>query len=180
MHLRNPDDDHGGLGRLTGGGSNSSGSNTNNNPNPDDDDSRENDHDIGGGSAGGGGGEIGEASGGGRRPRGRPPGSKNKPKPPIIITRESPNCLRSHVLEIISGTDISECISTFARRRQRGVCVLSGSGIVTNVTLRQPAAPADPSSSLAMYNLSQNLLPNNGQMPHDMFWASQPRPPPSY
>ncbi|KAG6665816.1 AT-hook motif nuclear-localized protein 15-like [Carya illinoinensis] len=77
----------------------------------------------------------------GRRPRGRPPGSKNKPKPPIVIAKESPNALRSHVLEISSGSDISECITSFANRRYRGVSVLSGSGIVTNVTIRQPAAP---------------------------------------
>ncbi|PWA55440.1 hypothetical protein CTI12_AA224650 [Artemisia annua] len=32
-------------------------------------------------------------------------------------------------------------ISTFARRRQRGVCIISGTGTVTNVTLRQPASP---------------------------------------
>ncbi|XP_022764514.1 AT-hook motif nuclear-localized protein 15-like [Durio zibethinus] len=76
-----------------------------------------------------------------RRPRGRPPGSKNKPRPPVIITKESPNSLRSHVLEITSGSDIAECIANFAQRRHRGVSVLSGSGIVANVTLRQPAAP---------------------------------------
>ncbi|KAL0373567.1 UNVERIFIED_CONTAM: AT-hook motif nuclear-localized protein 22 [Sesamum radiatum] len=34
-----------------------------------------------------------------------------------------------------------ESVSNFATRRQRGVCILSGSGTVTNVTLRQPAAP---------------------------------------
>ncbi|XP_022726610.1 AT-hook motif nuclear-localized protein 25-like [Durio zibethinus] len=78
----------------------------------------------------------------GRRPRGRPAGSKNKPKPPIIITRDSPNGLRSHVLEISSGSDIIDSVSNYARRRGRGVCVLSGTGAVTNVTLRQPAAPA--------------------------------------
>ncbi|KDP44918.1 hypothetical protein JCGZ_01418 [Jatropha curcas] len=85
-----------------------------------------------------------EPGGGGsssRRPRGRPPGSKNKPKPPVVITKESPNSLRSHVLEISSGSDIAESISNFAQRRHRGVSILSGSGIVTNVTLRQPAAP---------------------------------------
>ncbi|XP_021904516.1 AT-hook motif nuclear-localized protein 22 [Carica papaya] len=76
-----------------------------------------------------------------RRPRGRPAGSKNKPKPPIIITRDSANALRSHVMEIANGCDIMESVTTFARRRQRGVCILSGSGTVTNVTLRQPAAP---------------------------------------
>ncbi|KAG4134409.1 hypothetical protein ERO13_D08G154600v2 [Gossypium hirsutum] len=76
-----------------------------------------------------------------RRPRGRPAGSKNKPKPPIIITRDSANALRSHVMEIADGCDIMESVSTFARRRQRGVSILSGSGTVGNVTLRQPGAP---------------------------------------
>ncbi|XWS63218.1 hypothetical protein CRYUN_Cryun06bG0077000 [Craigia yunnanensis] len=78
----------------------------------------------------------------GRRPRGRPAGSKNKTKPPIIITRDRPNALRSHVLEISSGSDIVDSVSNYARSRGRGVGVLSGTGAVTNVTLRQPAAPA--------------------------------------
>lgn len=76
-----------------------------------------------------------------RKPRGRPAGSKNKPKPPIIITRDSANALRSHVMEIANACDVQESISNFANRRQRGVCILSGSGTVTNVTLRQPASP---------------------------------------
>lgn len=76
-----------------------------------------------------------------RRPRGRPPGSKNKPKPPIFVTRDSPNALRSHVMEIVNGADVADSVAQFARRRQRGVCVLSGTGTVTNVTLRQPTAP---------------------------------------
>ncbi|CBI34813.3 unnamed protein product, partial [Vitis vinifera] len=76
-----------------------------------------------------------------RRPRGRPAGSKNKPKPPIIITRDSANALRTHVMEIADGCDIVESVATFARRRQRGVCIMSGTGTVTNVTLRQPASP---------------------------------------
>ncbi|XP_055815019.1 AT-hook motif nuclear-localized protein 22-like [Solanum dulcamara] len=88
-----------------------------------------------GNTTGEGGGEVN------RRPRGRPAGSKNKPKPPIIITRDSANALRSHVMEIASGCDIQESISNFATRRQRGVCILSGSGTVTNVTIRQPASP---------------------------------------
>ncbi|KAF3447593.1 hypothetical protein FNV43_RR12780 [Rhamnella rubrinervis] len=76
----------------------------------------------------------------GRRPRGRPPGSKNKPKPPVIITRESANTLRAHILEVSSGCDVFESLVTYVRKRQRGICVLSGSGMVTNVSLRQPAA----------------------------------------
>ncbi|XAR52798.1 hypothetical protein NMG60_11021074 [Bertholletia excelsa] len=75
-----------------------------------------------------------------RRPRGRPAGSKNKPKPPIIITRESANTLRAHAMEVSPGCDVSECLANFARRRQRGISVLSATGCVTNVTLRQPAS----------------------------------------
>lgn len=75
------------------------------------------------------------------RPRGRPPGSKNKPKAPVLITKESANAFRSHVLEIATGADVLESIAVFAQRRRVGVSVLSGSGVVTNVTLRQPAAP---------------------------------------
>ncbi|MBA0682838.1 hypothetical protein Goari_024528 [Gossypium aridum] len=88
------------------------------------------------------GGTTTSSGGGERRPRGRPAGSKNKPKPPIIVTRDSPNSLRSHVLEISSGSDIVDSVANYARRRGRGVCVLSGTGAVTNVTLRQPAAPS--------------------------------------
>lgn len=119
-----------------------------------------NDNTMSGGSGGGGG--SGSGGGGGeeeeerensdepkegaidvgtRRPRGRPPGSKNKPKPPIFVTRDSPNALRSHVMEVANGADVAESVALFARRKQRGVCVLSGSGTVTNVTLRQPSAP---------------------------------------
>ncbi|KAD4586047.1 hypothetical protein R6Q59_035572 [Mikania micrantha] len=121
---------------------NTAGSNSNPNPNDQND---ENDEEFGNQEQNNVAGSL-EApeptsSSGGRRPRGRPPGSKNKPKPPIVITKESPNALRSHVLEISSGSDVSDCIATFAQRRHRGVSVLSGSGIVTNVTLRQPAAP---------------------------------------
>ncbi|KAL6989115.1 hypothetical protein U1Q18_014866 [Sarracenia purpurea var. burkii] len=106
-----------------------------------------------GGSGGGGGGEEDEERDNSdepkegaievattRRPRGRPPGSKNKPKPPIFVTRDSPNALRSHVMEVASGSDVAESVAQFSRRRQRGVCVLSASGTVTNVTLRQPSA----------------------------------------
>ncbi|KAL6498715.1 AT-hook motif nuclear-localized protein 23 [Orobanche gracilis] len=76
-----------------------------------------------------------------RRPRGRPPGSKNKPRPPVIITRESANTLRAHILEVSDGCDVFEALSTYARRRQRGICVLSGTGTVTDVSLRgQPSA----------------------------------------
>nr|GMD98212.1 AT-hook motif nuclear-localized protein 24-like [Ipomoea batatas]GMD99114.1 AT-hook motif nuclear-localized protein 24-like [Ipomoea batatas] len=54
---------------------------------------------------------------------------------------EGANALRTHVMEIADGCDIMDSVSAFARRRQRGVCIMSGTGTVTNVTLRQPASP---------------------------------------
>ncbi|KAK9080400.1 hypothetical protein SSX86_000158 [Deinandra increscens subsp. villosa] len=82
-----------------------------------------------------------------RKPRGRPAGSKNKPKPPIIITRESPNTLRAHAMEVSPGCDIGESLATFARRKQQGIWVLSATGFVTNVMLRQPTlSSAGPGS----------------------------------
>ncbi|CAN6459018.1 unnamed protein product [Victoria cruziana] len=98
----------------------------------------------------------------GRRPRGRPPGSKNKPKPPIIITRDSANALRSHVLEIGTGADVVEAVASYARRRQRGVSVLSGAGSISNVTFRQPAAPGSVATlhgRFEILSLSGSFLP---------------------
>lgn len=97
----------------------------------------------------------------GRRARGRPSGSKNKPKPPIFVTRDSPNALRSHVLEVASGSDVAESIAQFARRRQRGVCVLSANGTVTNVTVRQPSAAGAVAlhGRLEILSLTGSFLP---------------------
>nr|XP_004237987.1 AT-hook motif nuclear-localized protein 17 [Solanum lycopersicum] len=74
-----------------------------------------------------------------RRPRGRPPGSKNKPKPPVIITRDAEPSMSPYILEIPTGVDIINSVTKFCRKRNMGLCVLNGSGTVTNVTLRQPS-----------------------------------------
>lgn len=97
-----------------------------------------------------------------RKPRGRPPGSKNKPKPPVIITRENGNAMRPHILEVASGHDVWESVADFARRRQRGICVMGGSGTVTNVTLRQsttPGATVTIHGRFEIISLSGSYLP---------------------
>ncbi|XP_009788952.1 AT-hook motif nuclear-localized protein 22-like [Nicotiana sylvestris] len=98
----------------------------------------------------------------GRRPRGRPAGSKNRPKPPIIINRDSANALRTHLMEIADGCDIMESVSNFSRRRQRGVCIMSGTGNVTNVNLKQPASPGEIATlhgRFEILSLSGSFLP---------------------
>ncbi|XP_037424858.1 AT-hook motif nuclear-localized protein 18-like [Triticum dicoccoides] len=115
--------------------------------------------------AGGGGGEEGQqqqqqALAVMRRPRGRPAGSKNKPKPPVIITRDSASALRAHVLEVAAGCDVVDCVAAFARRRQVGVCVLSGTGAVANVSVRQPGgAVATLAGCFDILSLSGSFLP---------------------
>ncbi|KAL2902330.1 AT-hook motif nuclear-localized protein 22 [Bienertia sinuspersici] len=94
-----------------------------------------------------------------RRPRGRPAGSKNKPKPPIIITRDSANALRTHVMEVSDGCDIMESVATFARLRQRGVCILSGTGTVANVTIRQPGSTPSANGRFEILSLAGSFLP---------------------
>ncbi|CAH2037715.1 unnamed protein product [Thlaspi arvense] len=85
-----------------------------------------------------------------RRTRGRPPGSKNKPKaPPVLLTPEAP-VMSPYILQVPSGNDVVEAINRFCRRKAIGVCVLSGSGSVANVTLRQPS-PAAPGSTITFH-----------------------------
>ncbi|XP_057484676.1 AT-hook motif nuclear-localized protein 28-like [Actinidia eriantha] len=82
-----------------------------------------------------------------RKPRGRPPGSKNKPKPPVFLSGETDSSMKPVVLEIAPGADVIEAVVQFARGSHVGVSVISGSGVVSNVTLRQPASHA-PSLTL--------------------------------
>ncbi|KAF8045502.1 hypothetical protein N665_4789s0002 [Sinapis alba] len=110
------------------------------------------DTNLGEGGSGGGGSGGDQMT---RRPRGRPAGSKNKP---------IANALRTHVMEIGDGCDLVDSVATFARRRQRGVCVMSGTGNVTNVTIRQPGSPS-PGSVVSLHgrfeilSLSGSFLP---------------------
>uniref|UniRef100_A0A0D3EYS4 PPC domain-containing protein n=1 Tax=Oryza barthii TaxID=65489 RepID=A0A0D3EYS4_9ORYZ len=76
-----------------------------------------------------------------RKPRGRPLGSKNKPKPPVVVTRESEAAMRPVVLELGAGCEVAAAVAAFARRRRVGVSVLCGRGTVAAVTLRLPTSP---------------------------------------
>ncbi|XP_059431011.1 AT-hook motif nuclear-localized protein 28-like [Corylus avellana] len=109
-----------------------------------------------------------------KKPRGRPPGSKNKPKPPIIITKDSDSAMKPVVLEISAGSDVVETVIQFARRRHVGIIVLSGSGSVSNVTLRHPVSHA-PSLSL---HGPFSLLSLSGSFQQQQQPSSSSPPPP--
>ncbi|XP_061341686.1 AT-hook motif nuclear-localized protein 17-like [Gastrolobium bilobum] len=73
-----------------------------------------------------------------KKPRGRPPGSKNKPKPPLVITQDNEQAMKAMIIEIPAGADVVETLVQFAHRRHVGITILSASGSVSNVTLCHP------------------------------------------
>ncbi|PIN26031.1 hypothetical protein CDL12_01228 [Handroanthus impetiginosus] len=102
-----------------------------------------------------------------RRPRGRPPGSKNKPKPPVVITRDvSEPSMSPYVLELPAGVDLIESTTRFCRKRSMGLCILNGNGVVANVTLKQPSAT--PGATVTFHgrfdilSISATILPGGG------------------
>ncbi|KAE9615956.1 hypothetical protein Lal_00017525 [Lupinus albus] len=72
-----------------------------------------------------------------RVPRGRPLGSKNKPKPPIHVVEHIDNVFKTHVIEFASGVNVAESLLHFSKTHQMGLCVLSATGAVINATLRK-------------------------------------------
>ncbi|KAG6593851.1 AT-hook motif nuclear-localized protein 20, partial [Cucurbita argyrosperma subsp. argyrosperma] len=64
-----------------------------------------------------------------------------------------------HVIEIAGGADVADSINQFSRRRQRGVGVLSGRGMVDDVTLRQSAAVIPLHGRFEMPSLTGSFLP---------------------
>ncbi|XP_038880172.1 AT-hook motif nuclear-localized protein 17-like [Benincasa hispida] len=98
-----------------------------------------------------------------KKPRGRPPGSKNKPKPPIVITKENESSMKPVVIEISAGNDVVDTLLNFARKRHVGLTVLSGSGSVSNVTLRHPMSHSTNLSlhgPFSLVSLSGSFLAN--------------------
>ncbi|KAK7333871.1 hypothetical protein VNO80_30651 [Phaseolus coccineus] len=88
-----------------------------------------------------------------KKPRGRPPGSKNKPKytmpqPPMKIL----------IVNVAPGHDIIETILDIARRAHVSLTILSASGSITTVTLRHVPS----GSSAVMLHGPFNLLSLTG------------------
>ncbi|KAE8732372.1 Calcium-dependent lipid-binding family protein [Hibiscus syriacus] len=88
-----------------------------------------------------------------RKLRGRPPGSKNKPRPPLVITRESDSVMKTVILEISAGCDIIDTVTNFAQRNHVGVTIISATGSVSNVTLRNPVPHAPSLFLFGSYGL---------------------------
>ncbi|KEH29956.1 AT hook motif DNA-binding family protein [Medicago truncatula] len=73
-----------------------------------------------------------------KKPKGRPIGSKNKAKAPIIVKENTDNLMELIVIEIPKGNDVVETLINLSLYRQAGITVLSASGLVSNVTFLHP------------------------------------------
>ncbi|OIW16565.1 hypothetical protein TanjilG_17738 [Lupinus angustifolius] len=102
--------------------------------------------------------------------RGRPPGSKNKPKPPVMLTQEPEPVMSPYILEVPAGSDVVEALKRFSVRKNKGLCILSGKGTVANVTLRQPSSVASATTTTTavtfygrfdILSISATIFPNS-------------------
>ncbi|KAG8369190.1 hypothetical protein BUALT_Bualt15G0125400 [Buddleja alternifolia] len=114
-----------------------------------------------------------------RRPRGRPAGSKNKPKPPVVITRvdSSEPSMSPYILELPPGVDVIESTARFCRKRNLGLYVLNGNGVVTDVTLKQPNSTT-PGATVTFHgrfdilSISATILPAGATRGNGLFTIS--------
>ncbi|KAK7333906.1 hypothetical protein VNO80_30687 [Phaseolus coccineus] len=67
---------------------------------------------------------------------GRPVGSKNKPKPLLVIHKANENVVKPIFIEVPANYDVIKTIVEFARRHQVSIVVLNASGTISNVTVR--------------------------------------------
>nr|XP_004491302.1 AT-hook motif nuclear-localized protein 28-like [Cicer arietinum] len=75
-----------------------------------------------------------------KKMRGRPIGSKNKPKVSTIIKENNGSMMEAIVIEISAGKDIVETLINLAHTRQANLTILSGFGLVSDVTLLNPVS----------------------------------------
>ncbi|KAK7308978.1 hypothetical protein RJT34_05353 [Clitoria ternatea] len=78
-----------------------------------------------------------------KRPRGRPPGSGRKQQLASLgewMNSSAGLAFSPHVITIGVGEDIVTKLLAFSQQRPRAVCILSGTGTVSSVSLRQPAS----------------------------------------
>lgn len=109
-----------------------------------------------------------------KKPKGRPLGSKNKPKPsmevPIPATlflQEKKDFLEPIFLIVPGGTNIINSIMKFTRDKNVSISVHHASGLISEVNLLNPVSPADDLTfrgNLQMTSLSgfyTNICQNN-------------------
>ncbi|KAJ9553866.1 hypothetical protein OSB04_017911 [Centaurea solstitialis] len=73
-----------------------------------------------------------------KKARGRPPGSSNKKQKGESLGSAGFG-FTPHIIVVQPGEDVLNKIMSFSQNGPRAVCIMSGIGVITNVTLRQAA-----------------------------------------
>ncbi|XP_047327467.1 AT-hook motif nuclear-localized protein 5-like [Impatiens glandulifera] len=78
--------------------------------------------------------------------RGRPPGSGRKQQLSSLgewMNSSAGLAFAPHVMHIAAGEDVASKVLSFSQQRSRAVCILSATGTVSAVSLRQPTSSAN-------------------------------------
>ncbi|KAH8936043.1 hypothetical protein BDL97_17G062900 [Sphagnum fallax] len=78
-----------------------------------------------------------------RRSRGRPPGSGKKQQLAalgVVLAGSAGQGFTPHIITIAAGEDVASRIMSFVQHGPRAVCVMSATGAISNVTLRQQSS----------------------------------------
>ncbi|CAN8245377.1 unnamed protein product [Cochlearia groenlandica] len=80
-----------------------------------------------------------------KRARGRPPGTGRKQRLANLgewMNNSAGLAFAPHVISVAAGEDIVSKVLSFSQQRPRALCIMSGTGTVSSVTLHQPASTA--------------------------------------
>jgi len=90
-----------------------------------------------------------------KKTRGRPKGSKNKPKPvPITANENTAILMEPFLIEVPTGKDVMETLINLARSQQVGITVLSGFGLISDVTLLEPMPCVPPFCIKGLFHMT--------------------------
>lgn len=108
-----------------------------------------------------------------KRCKGRPRGSKNKPKSYIEIEQEPDNMMKWVVIKIPTGDDVVQSLINVALHHQANVSILGGFGLVSDVTLHNSVSQVPPltiSGSSQMTSMSGTYFNTyNGRITSQVF-----------
>ncbi|KAG2302750.1 hypothetical protein Bca52824_031401 [Brassica carinata] len=106
-----------------------------------------------------------------KRARGRPPGTGRKQRLANLgewMNTSAGLAFAPHVISVEAGEDVVSKVMAFSQQRPRALCVMSGTGTVSSVTLRQPAT-TEPSLTFEgrfeILSLGGSYLVNEGGGP---------------
>nr|XP_043610739.1 AT-hook motif nuclear-localized protein 10-like [Erigeron canadensis] len=121
-----------------------------------------------------------------KKARGRPPGSTNRkqkresfvpvgvgftPQAVFGFTPQAGSGFTPHIIMVQPGEDVLNKIMSFSQNGPRAVCIMSGIGVITNVTLRQAAT----SGGTATYEGRFDILALSGSFVQSELYGQRTR-----